>query len=142
MDRESSIAEFDMMQETFASNNNGDEKTKSVHGKALKELEQFFIKHDPKSDFAGLHRVVAPDGSMMWCLPEEASELGKAAAKPASGSDVTSQSAFDVQERADWLDEIDSLRQRNKELEMLAKNSSPSPTNPPDPPAVKGGDDG
>jgi len=76
LDKESSIAEFDMMQEGLSgAAGGGTVDKKSLRGKAQKEFQAFLIKHDPESEFAGLSKACAPDGSLMWCTEEEVKEL-------------------------------------------------------------------
>jgi len=117
LDKESSIAEFDLMQEGLSgAAGGGTVDKKSLRGKALKEFQAFLIKHDPISEFAGLCKVCAPDGSLMWCTAKEVEELQRGG----GGGGVE----IDDSERADMANKIARLEEKLQEKENKTKTEN------------------
>jgi len=54
----------------------GDDRSKTVRGSDLKELEKFFEKYDKDKTYAGLRRIAGDDGGAIWtAVPDE--DVGK-----------------------------------------------------------------
>jgi hypothetical protein len=69
LDQKSSVAEFDVLQETLDSENETKAEGKdkqAVRGAALREFKQFLAEKDPGNTFCGLNRVVTDDGKACW----------------------------------------------------------------------------
>jgi hypothetical protein len=69
LDQKSSVAEFDVLQETIDSANETKAEGKdkqAVRGAALREFKRFLAEKDPENTFCGLNRVVADDGKACW----------------------------------------------------------------------------
>ena len=50
----------------------GDDRSKTVRGSDLKELEKFFEKYDKDKTYAGLRRIAGDDGGAIWtAVPDE-----------------------------------------------------------------------
>jgi hypothetical protein len=75
LDKKSSVAEFDVLQETLntenaaraagTDNTQGTDK-QAVRGTALREFERFLGEKDSENTFCGLNRIVTPDGKACW----------------------------------------------------------------------------
>ena len=75
LDQKSSVAEFDVLQETLDSENetNAEGKDKqAVRGAALREFKRFLAEKDPENTFCGFNRVVADDGKACWTSLDQA----------------------------------------------------------------------
>jgi hypothetical protein len=71
LDKKSSVAEFDVLQQTLDSEaedvtGSADKKQEGVRGLALREFERFIDEHDPNHTFASLQRVVSTKGQACW----------------------------------------------------------------------------
>jgi hypothetical protein len=75
LNQKSSVAEFDVLQETLDSENETKAEGKdkqAVRGAALREFKRFLAEKDPENTFCGLNRVVADDGKACWTSLDQA----------------------------------------------------------------------
>ena len=85
LSEKSSVEEFAVLQrvlddkkvEKDAGDDNGDEaNVQTVRGFDLRELEKFFLEHDPTGTFSGLRRVIHGDnGSVIWTTKEQVERM-------------------------------------------------------------------
>jgi hypothetical protein len=69
LDKKSSVAEFDALQQSVDASieaEDGEDKKQAVRGTALREFERFLDEHDPDHTFANLNRLVTLDGQACW----------------------------------------------------------------------------
>jgi hypothetical protein len=69
LDKKSSVAEFDALQQSVNASTeaeDGEDKKQAVRGSALREFERFLDEHDPDHTFANLNRLVTTDGQACW----------------------------------------------------------------------------
>jgi hypothetical protein len=69
LDKKSSVAEFDALQQSVDASTeakDGEDKKQAVRGSALREFERFLDEHDPDHTFANLNRLVTTDGQACW----------------------------------------------------------------------------
>ena len=83
LDKESSVAEYDVLQSSLDGANSGaggDAAKEKLRGAGLREYERFLLDKDTNSTFAGLRRAVTPEGQACWTLLT-AEEIDKAEAE-------------------------------------------------------------
>ena len=78
LSKESSVAEFDVLQQSVtrldadgagdASTQKKEDDVKAIRGSALRDFEQFLSEKDADRTFSGLNRMVTPEGSAFWTL--------------------------------------------------------------------------
>jgi hypothetical protein len=81
LDQLSSVAEFNALQAAVddtkeaSKAGRGTEDSKKLSGAALRELERFFLIHDPNCYFSDLRRVLTEDGICIWTNDENFDEM-------------------------------------------------------------------
>jgi hypothetical protein len=100
LDKKSSVAEFDVLQETIDSRKGraGGADKQAVRGSALREFEQFLAEEDSNNDFSGLNRVVTADGRACWTSLNEEQFTAEEAKKTQKSKISDSVEAFTTEE--------------------------------------------
>ena len=81
LDKESSVAEFDMLQsivdDTVGMESNEEAEKQVKRGAELRKLTDFFDEQDPDRNYGAIQRVCGTDGSALWTTVEGALMLQK-----------------------------------------------------------------
>ena len=70
--QESSVEKFGAV---HAKVQKGDNKQETTHGESLRELQRFFEEHDKHKGYAGLRRIADKDGTAVWTLLKQETEV-------------------------------------------------------------------
>jgi hypothetical protein len=125
LDAGSSVANFDALQGAVDEAQNGakeeeysglsaaeaaERRAKAVRGKKLLDLAAFYSEHDKECNFAGLQRVLAPDGSCLWTTEADLTALRAKIDKEAKEEAEAPWSDKSVGEQAAAAAELERLR--------------------------------
>ena len=127
--QESSVEKFGAV---HAKVQKGDNKQETTHGESLRELQRFFEEHDKHKGYAGLRRIADKDGTAVWTLLKQETEVAVQLEKRAGErreeeqrhEKIFSDQARSRSEAADAVDTLRAELKASREKEAKARGEA------------------